>query len=83
MGVNYARIRVWCYAQAQLLACNLNAFGSWRSIDLSALNVDTRQDMPEIGQNLHDHPGIGLHFEGCGTGHGLEVRQWAKWALSR
>ena len=50
--------------------------------DLAALNIDTRHDMPEIGQNLHDHPGIGLHFQGRGTGHGLEVRQWAKWALS-
>ena len=50
--------------------------------DLAALNIDTRLNMPEIGQNLHDHPGIGLHFQGRGTGHGLEVRQWGKWALS-
>ena len=49
---------------------------------LSELGITTRQDMPEIGQNLHDHPGIGLHFEGSGTGHGLELRQWGKWALS-
>ncbi len=50
--------------------------------DLRKLNIDVRHDMPEIGQNLHDHPGIGLHFEGTGTGHGLELRQWAKWAVS-
>ena len=81
-GVNYARIRAWFYAQAQLLRRNLNAFSLGYQSDLAALNIDTRQDMPEIGQNLHDHPGIGLHFQGRGTGHGLEVRQWAKWALS-
>ena len=50
--------------------------------DLAAVNIDPRHDMPEIGQNLHDHPDIGLHFQGHGTGHGLELQQWGKWALS-
>ena len=51
--------------------------------DLAALNIVTRQDMPEIGQNLH-HVRYWPTFPGGGrgTGHGLEMRQWAKWALS-
>ena len=50
--------------------------------DLAALEIDLRLDAPEIGANLHDHPGIGLHFQGSATGYGLEPRQWPAWALS-
>ncbi|MGR3491201.1 MAG: GMC family oxidoreductase [Shimia sp.] len=50
--------------------------------DLMRLQIDPRVDAPEVGENLHDHPGIGLHFEGTGTGYGLEPRQWLAWASS-
>ncbi|MEP3784917.1 FAD-dependent oxidoreductase [Ascidiaceihabitans sp.] len=50
--------------------------------DLNQHDIDTRVDAPEIGQNLHDHPGVGLHFEGAGTGYGLEPRQWLSWAVA-
>lgn len=36
-------------------------------------------ERPEIGQNLHDHPGCGLHFAGAETGYGLTLRQAANW----
>lgn len=49
---------------------------------LQSLGIDCRVDAPEIGENLHDHPGVGLHFEGSGTGYGLEARQWLNWALA-
>jgi choline dehydrogenase len=49
---------------------------------LSAMGIDVRQDAPEVGENLHDHPGIGLHFEGASSGYGLEARQWLDWVLA-
>ena len=49
---------------------------------LGELGIDVRHDAPEVGENLHDHPGIGLHFEGGGSGYGLEARQWLHWALA-
>ena len=49
--------------------------------DLRKLDIDTRVDAA-VGVNLQDHPGIGLHFEGSGTGYGLELRQWPAWALA-
>lgn len=36
-------------------------------------------DAPEIGQNLQDHPGCGLHFAGAESGYGLTLRQAANW----
>lgn len=50
--------------------------------ELNALGIDARQDTPQIGANLHDHPGVGLHYEGPGSGYGLEPRQWPSWALA-
>ena len=50
--------------------------------DLKALGIETRVDAPGVGANLQDHPGVGLHFEGAGTGYGLEPRQWPAWAAS-
>ena len=49
---------------------------------LADLGIDTRVDAPEVGENLHDHPGVGLHFEGPRSGYGLEPAQWLTWALS-
>ena len=46
---------------------------------LKDLGMDLRLDMPEVGANLHDHPGVGLHFEGPGSGYGLEPAQWPAW----
>jgi choline dehydrogenase len=39
-------------------------------------------DAPEVGKNLHDHPGCGLHFAGAETGYGLTLRQAANWATA-
>ncbi len=39
-------------------------------------------DAPEVGQNLHDHPGCGMHFAGVHSGYGLTLRQAAAWAMS-
>ena len=50
--------------------------------DLARLGIDPRLDSPEIGANLHDHPGVGLHFEGDGSGYGLAPAQWPAWALA-
>ncbi|TCL08796.1 choline dehydrogenase-like flavoprotein [Shimia isoporae] len=49
---------------------------------LSQLGIDPRLDSPDIGENLHDHPGVGLHFEGPRSGYGLEPAQWLSWALA-
>lgn len=49
---------------------------------LKSVGIDVRFDAPEVGENLHDHPGVGLHFEGPGSGYGLEPRQWLSWALA-
>ena len=49
---------------------------------LRDMGIDTRLDAPQVGENLHDHPGVGLHFEGPATGYGLELRQWPIWALA-
>lgn len=46
---------------------------------LAALGIRVRQDAPGVGANLHDHPGAGLHFEGPGSGYGLEPAQWPAW----
>ncbi|MCH2075930.1 MAG: GMC family oxidoreductase N-terminal domain-containing protein [Rhodobacteraceae bacterium] len=49
-------------------------------VALQKLGITVRVDAPELGENLHDHPGFGLHFEGAGTGYGLEPAQWWRWA---
>ncbi|MEL6549539.1 MAG: GMC oxidoreductase [Pseudomonadota bacterium] len=48
--------------------------------ELAKLGIRQRAESPEVGENLHDHPGFGLHFEGAGTGYGLEPAQWVNWA---
>ena len=50
--------------------------------DLTNLGIPVRVDAPEIGLNLHDHPGVGLHFEGARSGYGLETAQLLQWALA-
>ena len=36
-------------------------------------------DAPDVGANLHDHPGVGLHFAGAGSGYGLTIRHALGW----
>ncbi|MEO0676743.1 MAG: GMC oxidoreductase [Pseudomonadota bacterium] len=48
--------------------------------ELARHGIALRAENAEVGQNLHDHPGFGLHFEGPGTGYGLEPAQWGNWA---
>ncbi|MEM9853092.1 MAG: GMC oxidoreductase [Pseudomonadota bacterium] len=48
--------------------------------ELEKLGIKVRMDAPEVGRNLHDHPAFPLHFEGAGTGYGLEPAQWWNWA---
>ncbi|MEL6168638.1 MAG: GMC oxidoreductase [Pseudomonadota bacterium] len=50
--------------------------------DLAALGIDARADLPAIGANLHDHPAVGIHFEGPRSGYGLEPGQLPQWALA-
>ncbi|MEM6896552.1 MAG: GMC family oxidoreductase N-terminal domain-containing protein [Pseudomonadota bacterium] len=47
---------------------------------LTKHGITSRVASPQVGQNLHDHPAFGLHFEGAGTGYGLEPEQWGTWA---
>ena len=46
---------------------------------LVRLGLDVLVDAPDVGENLHDHPSVGLHFEAPGSGYGLELRQWPQW----
>lgn len=50
--------------------------------DLARIGIDVILDAPEIGENLHDHPSVGLYFEGRGTGYGLTLAQAPAWMLS-
>ncbi|MEL6690581.1 MAG: GMC oxidoreductase [Pseudomonadota bacterium] len=50
--------------------------------ELASHGIPVRHTSEEVGQNLHDHPGFGLHFEGAGTGYGLEPAQWWNWAAA-
>ena len=49
--------------------------------DLLAANIDVICDLPDIGANLHDHPGCGIHYEGPNSGYGLTLEQSLQWAL--
>ncbi len=50
--------------------------------ELEALGITAVADAPEVGANLHDHPGAGLHFHGAGSGYGITGDQVLKWALA-
>ena len=39
--------------------------------DLRAVGIDVVRDAPGVGENLHDHPGCGIHYAGPGSGYGL------------
>ncbi|MCH2165153.1 MAG: GMC family oxidoreductase [Marinovum sp.] len=49
--------------------------------DIKSHGVQTRIGAPEVGANLNDHPGVGLHFEATASGYGLVLRQWLNWAV--
>lgn len=44
--------------------------------------IEVLIDAPGVGANLHDHPAVGLHFEGAGSGYGLTLRQAPGWAAA-
>lgn len=50
--------------------------------DLKSAGVDVKVDLPGVGQNLHDHPGVGLHFEGPNSGYGVSMSDAPKWAAA-
>jgi choline dehydrogenase len=50
--------------------------------DLEALGINVLYDAEEAGANLHDHPAVGLHFAGPGSGYGLTPVQMPGWALA-
>ncbi|MEM8682494.1 MAG: GMC family oxidoreductase N-terminal domain-containing protein [Pseudomonadota bacterium] len=43
------------------------------SAHLSELNIDTVFDLPGVGENLHDHPAIGMHYGGGSHGYALSL----------
>lgn len=49
---------------------------------LRELGIEVKADSPGLGQNLHDHPAVGLNFQGPHSGYGLELAQLPHWALS-
>ena len=50
--------------------------------DLRAAGRDVVRDLPGVGANLHDHPGVGLHFRGAGSGYGLDPSLAHIWAAA-
>ena len=50
--------------------------------DLGRLGIDCRLDAPGVGDNLHDHPAVGLHHQGARSGYGLTIGQAPMWALA-
>ncbi len=48
--------------------------------ELSALGIKVVLDRGEVGANLHDHPAVGLYFEG--EGYGLAPADWPAWAMA-
>lgn len=50
--------------------------------DLRKAGIDVVHECDEVGENLHDHPGAGLHFEGPGSGYGLSPSLWPSWAIA-
>jgi len=49
---------------------------------LQQLGITIQSNQPGVGDNLHDHPAVGLHYAGRGTGYGLELGQFPHWAVS-
>lgn len=49
---------------------------------LQTLGIPVHLDAPGVGGNLHDHPAVGVHHAGAGSGYGLTLAQLPAWALS-
>ena len=47
--------------------------------DLRAAGIEPVLDVPELGENLHDHPGCGIHYSGPNSGYGLNLRDAPGW----
>ncbi len=52
------------------------------SAHLADHGIATLQDVAGVGANLHDHPAVGLHFAGNGSGYGLALDQLPRWAAA-
>ncbi len=48
--------------------------------DLARAGIPLVRDVPGVGANLHDHPGVGLHFAGPHSGYGVSWRHALAWA---
>jgi choline dehydrogenase len=49
---------------------------------LTELGISINVDSQQVGQNLSDHPVIGVHHEGRNSGYGLVWNQSLQWAMS-
>lgn len=49
---------------------------------LAGLGIEVLHDAPLVGENLHDHPAIGLFHHGPGSGYGLVAGQLPHWAIA-
>ncbi len=49
---------------------------------LLALGISVQVDAQQVGENLHDHPAVGLHHAGANSGYGLAINQFPHWAVS-
>jgi choline dehydrogenase len=49
---------------------------------LTELGIDVVHASEEVGQNLQDHPAVGIHYVGAGSGYGLTLSQMPAWALA-
>ena len=49
---------------------------------LQKLGIDPVVDSADIGQNLHDHPTIPIHYAGPGSGYGIGFGQIATWLMA-
>lgn len=47
--------------------------------DLRRGGIDVVEDIPGVGDNLHDHPACGIHYRGPRSGYGLNARDAWKW----
>ncbi|MEX0311383.1 MAG: GMC family oxidoreductase [Tateyamaria sp.] len=50
--------------------------------DLADAGIEVRLDAPGVGDNLHDHPGFGMHFKGAGSGYGVTLGQLPAWGIA-
>lgn len=50
--------------------------------DLRAAGRDVVLDREEVGANLHDHPGAGIHYQGRRSGYGLDPSLALSWAAA-